>query len=137
MGRISSTATSTTNTASALAPSTERRLNWAIDPGNPANNRLIANSVGLHTWETVNIIRKGANYGYSQREGNELLKPDNTKLAESKPVGPDEGTLDATITEDGQFIKLYDASVKAKEKAVLLEVQRGRGRQTAVMKVTY
>jgi len=54
------------------------RLNWAIDPGNPANNRLIANSVGLHTWETVNIIRKGANYGYSQREGNELLKPDNT-----------------------------------------------------------
>jgi serine protease Do len=35
------------------------------------------------------------------------------------------------------FIKLYDASVKAKEKAVLLEVQRGRGRQTAVMKVTY
>lgn len=54
------------------------RLNWAIDPSNAANNRLIANSVGLHTWETVNIIRKGANYGYSQREGNELLKLDNT-----------------------------------------------------------
>ena len=54
------------------------RLSWAIDPANPANNRLIANSVGLHTWETVNIIRKGANYGYSLREGNELLKADNT-----------------------------------------------------------
>jgi hypothetical protein len=54
------------------------RLNWAIDPANPANNRLIANSVGLRTWETVNIIRKGANYGYSLREGNELLKSDNT-----------------------------------------------------------
>ena len=54
------------------------RLNWAIDPDNPANNRLIANSVGLHTWETVNIVRKGGNYGYPQREGNELLKPDNT-----------------------------------------------------------
>jgi hypothetical protein len=54
------------------------RLSWTIDPGNPANNRLIANSVGLRTWETVNIIHKGANYGYSQREGNELLKPDNT-----------------------------------------------------------
>jgi hypothetical protein len=25
----------------------------------------------------VNIIRKGANYGYSQREGNQLLQPDN------------------------------------------------------------
>ena len=33
--------------------------------------------VGLRTWETVNIIRKGANYGYSQREGNQLLQPDN------------------------------------------------------------
>lgn len=54
------------------------RLNWAVDPANPANNRLIANSVGLRTWETVYIVRKGANYGYSRREGNELLKPDNT-----------------------------------------------------------
>ncbi|MBI3262011.1 MAG: PQQ-dependent sugar dehydrogenase [Acidobacteria bacterium] len=54
------------------------RLNWAVDPANPANNRLIANSVGLHTWETVYIVHKGVNYGYGEREGNELLKPDNT-----------------------------------------------------------
>jgi hypothetical protein len=58
------------------------RLHWAIDPDNPRNNRLIANSVGLYTWETVNIIHKGANYGYSLREGNEELQNDNhtTKL---------------------------------------------------------
>ena len=54
------------------------RLNWAIDPANPANNRLIANSVGLHTWETVYLVHKGTNYGYAQREGTELLKGDNT-----------------------------------------------------------
>jgi hypothetical protein len=54
------------------------RLSWAIDPDNAANDRLIVNSVGLHTWETVNIVHKGANYGYSQREGNEALKQDNT-----------------------------------------------------------
>jgi hypothetical protein len=53
------------------------RLNWAVDPANPANNRLIVNSVGLQTWETVYIARKGVNYGYSLREGNELLKEDN------------------------------------------------------------
>src|SRR4030095_14138911 len=35
------------------------------------------NSVGLRTWETANIIHKGANYGYSLREGNELLQRDN------------------------------------------------------------
>jgi hypothetical protein len=54
------------------------RLTWTVDPTNAANNRLVATSIGLHTWETVNIVHKGANYGYSQREGNELLKPDNT-----------------------------------------------------------
>jgi Glucose / Sorbosone dehydrogenase len=53
------------------------RLSWAVDPSNPANNRLLVNVVGLHTWETVDVVRKGANYGYSQREGHELLKPDN------------------------------------------------------------
>ncbi len=54
------------------------RLNWAVDPANPANNRLIANSVGLRTWETVYLVHKGANYGYAEREGNEKLEPDNT-----------------------------------------------------------
>ncbi|HEV3217218.1 MAG TPA: PQQ-dependent sugar dehydrogenase [Vicinamibacterales bacterium] len=54
------------------------RLSWAIDPAHPANNRLIATSIGLHTWETVNIVHRGANYGYSQREGNETLKLDNS-----------------------------------------------------------
>ena len=53
------------------------RLTFAIDPQTPANNRLIANSIGLHTWETVNIVHKGANYGYSMREGTEALQQDN------------------------------------------------------------
>jgi Glucose / Sorbosone dehydrogenase len=53
------------------------RLTFAIDPQAPANNRLIANSIGLHTWETVNIVHKGANYGYSMREGTEALQLDN------------------------------------------------------------
>ena len=35
------------------------------------------------------------------------------------------------------FQKLYDASVKAEEPAVLLDIQRDRGRQSAVLKVTY
>ena len=53
------------------------RLHWAIDLENPRNNRLIVNSIGLRTWETINIVQRGANYGYSQREGNEALKFDN------------------------------------------------------------
>src|SRR5262245_20119615 len=53
------------------------RLTWDVDPANPANNHLIASVVGLHTWETVVIVHKGANYGYSEREGIQRLLPDN------------------------------------------------------------
>jgi hypothetical protein len=59
------------------------RLHWAIDPANAKNNRLIANSIGMRTWETINIVHRGANYGYSLREGNEAMKFDN--LTEKRP----------------------------------------------------
>jgi hypothetical protein len=53
------------------------RLSWAADPADSRRQHLVAAVVGLRTWEMVSIIRKGANYGYSQREGNQLLQPDN------------------------------------------------------------
>jgi len=53
------------------------RLSWAVDADNPSNNNLIVNTVGLHTWEMVQIVHKGANYGYPLREGTEMLKTDN------------------------------------------------------------
>jgi hypothetical protein len=53
------------------------RLTWYIDPVDRHKVTLISHSVGLQTWETVVIVHKGANYGYSLREGNELLKSDN------------------------------------------------------------
>jgi hypothetical protein len=60
-----------------------RKEVWAYGLRNPhrlswADTHLVATSIGLRTWETVNIIKKGANYGYSQREGNQLLLADNT-----------------------------------------------------------
>jgi len=57
------------------------RLSWAADPKNPREHHLIAAVVGLRTWEMISIVRKGANYGYSQREGNQLLRPDNATAA--------------------------------------------------------
>ena len=70
------------------------RLHFAVDPAYPAHNRLIANSIGLHTWETVNIVQKGANYGYSQREGNEALQADNKTAAL-----PDDDRIPVRITD--------------------------------------
>jgi hypothetical protein len=44
------------------------RMNW-----DEVTNTLLVDDIGLHSWEEVNIVTKGGNYGYSQREGNELL----------------------------------------------------------------
>ena len=41
------------------------------------------------------------------------------------------------VVDLDEFAKLYDASTKAKESRVLIEVQRGRGRRRAVLKVDY
>ena len=53
------------------------RLNWGRDPADSRKRLLITNSIGMRTWETVNIVRRGANYGYSLREGNEMMQLDN------------------------------------------------------------
>jgi hypothetical protein len=57
----------------ALGLRNPHRMSWDVDPENPANSALIVNDIGLHTWEEVNIIHAGGNYGYSAREGNEQL----------------------------------------------------------------
>jgi glucose/arabinose dehydrogenase len=53
------------------------RLTWDVDPANPRDNHLIADVIGLNTWETVVFIHKGANYGYSLREGHQKLELNN------------------------------------------------------------
>jgi glucose/sorbosone dehydrogenase len=57
------------------------RLTWGSNPADPAKRVLITNSIGLRTWETVNVIHRGSNYGYSLREGTEMLQLDNKTTA--------------------------------------------------------
>ena len=52
------------------------RLTWDVDPAT-GTSHLIAASIGLATWEAIYIVRKGANYGYPAREGNQILQADN------------------------------------------------------------
>lgn len=59
------------------------RLVWDVDPnptlsavqGRPAEPVLFAFNIGLVSWETVVIVRKGANYGYPLREGTQVMSP--------------------------------------------------------------
>jgi hypothetical protein len=77
------------------------RMSWDVNPSDPSDNHLIANVIGLRTWETVAIIHKGANYGYSLREGAQQLNPDNTLSdppeVDKIPVRIDESTIDGTV----------------------------------------
>jgi hypothetical protein len=64
----------------ALGLRNPHRMSWDVDPTDPnpeTNNHLIVSDIGLHSWEETNIIHKGTNYGYSQREGNEQLNTNN------------------------------------------------------------
>jgi hypothetical protein len=81
------------------------RLNWDVDPANPSDNHLIASVIGLHTWETVVIIHKGANYGYSLREGNQKLETTNrtSDLPEDDHIPVQ---INATET-DGMVVPTY------------------------------
>ena len=47
------------------------RLIWDVDPARPKEPTLLAFHIGLVSWETVVVIRKGANYGWPLREGTQ------------------------------------------------------------------
>jgi mono/diheme cytochrome c family protein len=59
-----------------------RKEIWAYGLRNPHRlawdaSTLLAFNIGLVTWETVDIIHKGANYGYPLREGTQSMSSTN------------------------------------------------------------
>jgi hypothetical protein len=86
-----------------------RKEIWAYGLRNPArlswDGSLIADVIGLYTWEMVDIIHKGANYGYSEREGNQQLDPKN-KIIDLPEDDKIPVLLDATTT-DGTVAPTY------------------------------
>jgi mono/diheme cytochrome c family protein len=69
------------------------RLVWDLDPVHPKAPRLIAFNIGLTSWETVVIVKKGANYGYPLREGPQAMTSEGMA-----PVPPDD-TIPVQITD--------------------------------------
>lgn len=53
------------------------RLTWYIDPEKPRQATLFAFNIGLVSWETIAVIKKGANYGYPLREGTQSMSEGN------------------------------------------------------------
>jgi hypothetical protein len=59
----------------ALGLRNPHRLTWYVDPSRPREAVLLAFNIGLVSWETVMIVKKGANYGYPLREGPQAMTP--------------------------------------------------------------
>src|SRR5437867_7070435 len=58
------------------------RMSW-----DPVSNELIVDDIGLNSWEEVNIIHKGINYGYAEREGIEQLFVSSDPSTDGKTGG--------------------------------------------------
>jgi hypothetical protein len=85
------------------------RMTWDVP-----TNTFIVNDIGLHSWEEVDIVTKGGNYGYSAREGNEvLIVPHGGKTGtQSTPQVPFPEKDMLTVTGlDAPVVPLYPAAV--------------------------
>ena len=85
--------------------------------------RTYANDAQLDddTGVVVTTMSPGYPAAKAELEANDVIR-----MVNQKPV-----------TDLDEFKKLYDESVKNKDSRVLLEIQRGRGRRSAVLKVSY
>ena len=84
----------------ALGLRNPHRMAWDVDPADPnpaTNNHLIVDDIGLHTWEEVNIVYSGGNYGYSAREGNQVLVSNENGVSVMGPL-PVNDTIPLQIT---------------------------------------
>ena len=77
----------------ALGLRNPHRLIWDTGAARPGPARLFAFNIGLTGWETVVVVKRGANYGYSLREGPQAMTPQGMT-----PV-PADDTIPMRITD--------------------------------------
>jgi hypothetical protein len=84
----------------ALGLRNPHRISW-----DAPTDKIIVNDIGLNTWEEVNFITSGSNYGYSEIEGNEVLETNNQTSSDPLPA-----TIPRRITStttSGTMVPVY------------------------------
>ncbi len=95
--------------------------NWGVSVREVT--RTYANDMQLD--DDQGVVVTTMNPGYPAAKA-ELAPGDVIRMVDNQPV-----------TDLDEFNKLFKATVDQKDKAILLTIQRGRGTQSAVLKVTY
>jgi hypothetical protein len=83
----------------ALGLRNPHRISW-----DPDTDTMFANDIGLHTWEEVNIVKSGRNFGYSRIEGSEVLVSQDTT---SDPLPALLPRLITSSTSSGTMVPYY------------------------------
>jgi hypothetical protein len=83
----------------ALGLRNPHRISW-----DGPSDTIFANDIGLHTWEEVNIVKAGRNFGYSEIEGNEVLVGQETT---SDPLPTSIPRLITSSTTSGTMTPFY------------------------------
>lgn len=84
----------------------------SFDTGAPDGSRLIVADVGQNTWEEVNLVEKGGNYGWNIREGAHCFRtqncttqtPDGSPLIDPVLEYPHEGAPVSGVAIVGGFV---------------------------------
>ena len=83
----------------ALGLRNPHRLSWDTD--DQGRTRGFIADIGLHSYEEINLLESGANYGYSEIEGNQVLGASNlvtdTLLPATLPLQTASGTVPGGI----------------------------------------
>ncbi|MEK7951235.1 PQQ-dependent sugar dehydrogenase [Luteolibacter soli] len=71
--------------------------------------RLLVTEIGLNSWEEVNLLKPGKNYGYSEREGPQKLVISSGSPALSNPPSPDSLPVRLSNLQNfpGEFVPEY------------------------------
>lgn len=84
------------------------RFLWRL-PDGPGTPVLLVTEIGLNAWEEVNIVKRGKNYGYSDREGPQKLTISSGSPVTSAP--PSQDTLPIRLSNlqnaPGEFVPEY------------------------------
>ncbi|MCW1925618.1 PQQ-dependent sugar dehydrogenase [Luteolibacter arcticus] len=75
------------------------RFLWYVPQANPAARKLLVTEIGLKAWEEVNLLKRGGNYGYAEREGPQrLIISTNSGIHQTTGALPSPDTLPIQLT---------------------------------------
>ena len=116
------------------------RLAWDVDPARPGAPTLFAFNIGLTAWESIVIVRKGANYGYPLREGSQAMTPEGMSAIPANdtiPVQVSDTVVSGSVTPAYPVVRYSHAPANGGDAIAGGFVYRGKAIPALVGKLIF